>query len=50
MTNKRKKYYQKGDMPLFVDVHVRQGIRADMPKLGIDHKAIKVELMNNLKR
>jgi len=41
--------YQIGDMPLFVDVHVRQGIRSDMPKLGIDHKAVKRELMENLK-
>lgn len=42
--------YQKGDMPLFIDVHVRQGIRADMPKLGIDHKAVKRELMETLKK
>ena len=34
----------------FVDVHVRQGIRPDMPKLGIDHKAVKRELMENLKK
>lgn len=34
----------------FVDVHVRQGIRADMPKLGIDHKAVKRELMETLKK
>lgn len=40
---------QSGEMPLFIDVHVRQGIRSDMPKLNIDHKAIKNELMNNLK-
>lgn len=40
---------QSGKMPLFIDVHVRQGIRSDMPKLNIDHKAIKNELMNNLK-
>lgn len=33
------------DMPTFVDVHVRQGIRPDMPKLNIDHKALKNELM-----
>lgn len=36
-------------MPLFIDVHVRQGIRRDMPKLDIDHKAQKVALMENLK-
>lgn len=40
--------YQKGEMPLFVDVHVRQGIRSDMPKLTIDHKAQKEALMKNL--
>lgn len=38
------------DMPTFVDVHVRQGIRPDMPKLNIDHKAQKVALMNYLKK
>jgi phosphonopyruvate decarboxylase len=42
--------YKKGDMPLFIDVHVRQGIRSDMPKLNIDHKAVKRELMENLNR
>jgi len=40
--------YKIDDMPLFVDVHLRQGIRADMPKLDIDHKAVKRELMENL--
>ena len=25
------------DKPAFIDVHVRQGIRKDMPKLSIDH-------------
>ena len=39
---------QTGEMPLFIDVHVRQGIRNDMPKLNIDHKAQKEELMKNL--
>lgn len=34
----------------FIDVHVRQGIRSDMPKLGIDYKAVKKELMENLKK
>lgn len=42
--------HRKGDMPLFVDVHVRQGIRSDMPKLNIDHKAQKWALMENLKK
>ena len=36
------------EMPLFIDVHVRQGIRSDMPKLNIDHKAQKEALMRNL--
>lgn len=39
---------QSGEMPLFIDVHVRQGIRSDMPKLNIDHKAQKEALMNYL--
>ena len=39
---------QFGDMPLFIDVNVRQGIRSDMPKLNIDHKAQKEALMKNL--
>ena len=40
--------FEHGDMPLFIDVHVRQGIRSDMPKLNIDHKAQKEALMKNL--
>lgn len=40
--------FDKDEMPLFVDVHVRQGIRSDMPKLNIDHKAQKDALMHNL--
>lgn len=43
------KDYKKGEMPLFIDVHVRQGIRSDMPKLNIDHKKQKEALMANLK-
>ncbi|MCR5573679.1 MAG: phosphonopyruvate decarboxylase [Bacteroidaceae bacterium] len=39
---------QSDEMPLFIDVHVRQGIRSDMPKLNIDHKAQKEALMKNL--
>lgn len=42
------KDYKKEEMPLFIDVHVRQGIRSDMPKLNIDHKAQKEALMKNL--
>ena len=37
-----------GGMPLFIDVHVRQGIRPDMPKLNIDHKGQKTALMDFL--
>lgn len=44
------KDYKKGEMPLFIDVHVRQGIRSDMPKLNIDHKAQKYALMETLKK
>lgn len=40
--------FSLGEMPLFVDVHVRQGIRSDLPKLDIDHKMQKDALMNNL--
>lgn len=42
------KDFKKGEMPQFVDVHVRQGIRSDMPKLNINHKAQKEALMKNL--
>lgn len=38
----------KSKMPLFIDVHVRQGIRSDMPKLNINHKAQKISLMEKL--
>lgn len=41
--------HKNGGMPLFIDVHVRQGIRSDMPKLGIDHKKQKQALMTTLK-
>lgn len=44
------KDFKKGEMPLFIDVHVRQGIRSDMPKLNIDHKAQKEALMKNLQK
>lgn len=33
---------------LFIDLAVRQGIRSDMPKLGINHKEQKKALMENL--
>ena len=44
------KDYKEDEMPLFIDVHVRQGIRSDMPKLNIDHKAQKEALMKNLQK
>jgi len=34
--------------PKFIDVHVRQGIRKDMPKLDIKHKEEKIALMKHL--
>lgn len=33
----------------FIDVHVRQGIRGDMPGLKIDHQNAKEDLMNHIK-
>ena len=38
----------EGEMPVLMDVYVRQGIRSDMPKLNIDHKAQKEALMHLL--
>lgn len=35
--------------PRFIDLHVRQGIRNDLPKLSIDHKKQKTDLMDSLK-
>lgn len=34
--------------PVFIDVHVRQGIRKDMPKLNIDHQGQKMQLIRTL--
>ena len=34
----------------FIDVHVRQGIRKDMPGLKIEHESAKVALMNYFKK
>lgn len=42
------KDYKEGELLLFIDVHVRQGIRSGMPKLNIDHKAQKVALKETL--
>jgi phosphonopyruvate decarboxylase len=40
----------EADKPGFIDVHVRQGIRKDMPKLDIDHHKQKIQLMEELKK
>lgn len=40
----------KVDGPLFIDFRVRQGIRSDMPKLSIDHKKQKEQLMEELRK
>lgn len=34
----------------FIDIHVRQGIRKDMPKLGINHIEMKDDLSKTLQR
>ena len=34
----------------FIDVHVRQGIRKDLPGLKIEHQVAKQSLMSNLKK
>ena len=36
--------------PVFINLFVRQGIRPDMPKLDVDLKAVKSQLMENLKK
>lgn len=38
----------EGNRLSFIDVHVRQGIRKDMPGLKIDHQTAKESLMNQL--
>ena len=35
------------DKPVFIDIHVRQGIRKDMPKLDIDHQEQKIQLIKS---
>lgn len=37
--------FSKENKPCFIDLHVRQGIRKDMPKLDIDHIESKKALM-----
>lgn len=37
----------ESDKPIFIDVHVRQGIRKDMPKLDIDHHKAIHDLMSS---
>lgn len=40
--------HKNGAMPLFIEIRVRQGIRSNMPKLTINHKAEKFALMKTL--
>ena len=40
--------FAKSNKLALIDLHVRQGIRKDMPKLQIDHKSQKNALMDNL--
>lgn len=40
----------KENSPNFLDIHVRQGIRSDMPKLSIDHQGEKRALMSHLNK
>lgn len=42
------KEFTRLDKPCFVDVHICQGIRPDIPKLAIDHQMLKVNLMRSL--
>lgn len=37
----------KADKPAFIDVHIRQGIRQDMPKLDINHRKVIQNLRSN---
>lgn len=39
------KQFMNANGPCFIDLHVRQGIRIDMPKLNIDHKLAKDEIL-----
>ncbi|MDE5883226.1 MAG: phosphonopyruvate decarboxylase [Muribaculaceae bacterium] len=41
--------FHNQDRPCFIDMHVRQGIRPDMPKLSIDHLRVKSDLMDQFK-
>lgn len=40
----------ESDKPIFIDVHVRQGIRKDMPKLEVDYQGQKKQLMEVMKK
>lgn len=41
------KLISETDKTKFVDIHVRQGIRKDMPRLNINHRQIILELMES---
>lgn len=34
--------------PAFLDIHIRQGIRSNLPPLKIDHRQLKEDLMNTI--
>ena len=38
------------EKPVFIDIHVRQGIRKDMPKLSIDHRQAILDLMSSFEK
>lgn len=42
------KSLESAEKPKFLDIYVKQGIRKDMPKLAVNHKLLKEELMKNL--
>lgn len=41
--------FAKENRPCFIDLHVCQGIRKDMPKLDIDHRQVKEEILKLFK-
>lgn len=40
----------RGNHLSFIDVHIRQGIRKDLPGLKIEHQSAKLSLMNYIKK
>jgi len=39
-----------GRGPAFIDIHIRKGIRADLPPLKVDHQDLKRQLMKNIQQ